>query len=149
MEKTKADICIELEELTEKTIEIEAGKKYHIEVVYPIGQLYAKLFDETGEHVLADVSYEGKGPDKEKITGMTDNEGVLQHKDIVLRDYEILVDGQYDTTVPAIESEASEPHDQIVEGCQIEEEFVEEPDEEEDVEDMVFYPEMRKKEAAQ
>lgn len=69
-----------------------------------------------------------KGEWQDQISGTTDGDGVLLHEDLPIGDYPIKVDGKYDTVIPTGLTSDPDPHDQVVEGCQVEESVDEFPD---------------------
>jgi len=101
---------------------LETGSTHQIVVKRRMGKLHARLFDETGTFILADISYEGDGSFGTELSGETDGEGILLHADVPLEDYPVTVDGEYDVVIPAV-PRSSAPHDQIVPGYQVEEEI--------------------------
>lgn len=126
--------------------QIEAGKKYSIIVQYPKGKLFAQLFAEDGETLLVNKSYSGKGPLSTAVEGETDENGILEHLDVPLDDYQFTVDG-HETVIPAIPRNDTVPHNQVIAGYRVEnnpdEEETEEADEDEDNEELDIIGEAR------
>lgn len=125
--------------MSEKTIErweddldepiaVRTGMRTKIVVRRRRGKLFARLFDETGGFVLRDTAYEATGEWQDQISGTTDGDGVLLHEDLPIGDFPIKVDGKYDTVIPTVLTSDPDPHDQVVEGCQVEESVDEFPD---------------------
>lgn len=112
------------------TVELDSHKDYKLKVILALGKVYAKVFDETGRYPLQNVSYEAEGPYDTTLEGTTDENGLLQHRDIPAGLYDFTFAGEYEVVLPTYPSYMSEVHYQNIEGYQVEEEF-EEPEIEE------------------
>ncbi|MBD3320050.1 MAG: hypothetical protein GF350_03040 [Chitinivibrionales bacterium] len=79
-----------------------------------LGFLSVVLYDDTGSTPLANTDYSIEGPDGERFSGTTDDEGYLFHPDVPLDDYDLSIDS-ITVKIPAV-LESDERHLQRVIG---------------------------------